>query len=160
MAAQYTNLRATMTVLQGVRDSLRKTIHLRVRPLLRPLNILDSPDDDKLLMRIFGYAVGHKDFVHDQPDSFQTAMHNSRKSPQLKHIRLTCRRFCDASSQIFSCKLCRSTSRSRHHSSALRQSRATPFFAKAFALSESCWTTTAWPRLRIFKHWRVVKLPI
>lgn len=63
-ARRGAELEATRTKLEGLGDSLRETIKSRIRPKLRPLKILDLPDE--LLMRIFSY--GRRSFFdEDEP---------------------------------------------------------------------------------------------
>lgn len=79
--------------LEEMRDTMRRTINEAVRPFLRPLNILDLPDE--LLRHIFLHIRGDTttfnfDDCDDSGDDVQ----------QVKDLRLTCRRFCATSSHL------------------------------------------------------------
>lgn len=78
-----------------MRDHLRKTINAEVRSKLRPLRIMDLPDE--LLMRIFTYA--RITFYKDEFCSFERHL-NFDTVADIKNLGLTCRRFCNASSHL------------------------------------------------------------
>lgn len=87
------NLEILQSRLEGLRDTTRCTINEAVRPFLRPLKILDLPDE--LLRHIFLYSRG------------RTSMHelafydmNGGDVEQVKKLRLTCRHFCATSSHL------------------------------------------------------------
>lgn len=82
-----------MLKLEERRDNIRLAINEQLRPLLRPLTVLDLPDE--VLMHIFDYVRGETG-MHDL-DFFD---HRTGDVKQVKNLRLTCRRFCDASSHL------------------------------------------------------------
>lgn len=79
--------------LEEMRDTMRRTINEAVRPFLRPLNILDLPDE--LLRHIFLHVRGDTTtFNFDDCDD------GGDDVEQVKDLRLTCRRFCATSSHL------------------------------------------------------------
>ncbi|KAI1075443.1 hypothetical protein F5B20DRAFT_559734 [Whalleya microplaca] len=85
--------RATVKILEGLRDSTRTLIHNRVRPKLRPLKILDLPDE--LLIRIF-------DYLKADTHIYELYIFHWGFNPagDIKNLRLTCRRFYETSSHL------------------------------------------------------------
>ncbi|KAI1160540.1 hypothetical protein F5B18DRAFT_632153 [Nemania serpens] len=85
--------RGILGILEDLRDSTRTIIQDRVRPKIRPLNILDLPDE--LLIGIFDYVKGRTGiyglYFFDYPLGDVTAITNTR---------LTCRRFYETSSHL------------------------------------------------------------
>lgn len=84
---------ASTRELEDQRGYLRTCINKRVRPTLRPLNILDLPDE--LLMQIFKHVKGGSDkrslyFFNFDPSEVK----------EVKVLRLVCRRFRDTSSHL------------------------------------------------------------
>jgi len=81
-------------VTQQIKDnssSMRERINVLSRPSLRPLRILDMPDE--ILIKIFGYVKGwHPNIRY----FYQFAVGVS----EVKNLRLTCRRFCSTSSHL------------------------------------------------------------
>lgn len=76
-------------LLEELRGSIRKAVNVSSRPSIRPLHILDLPDE--ILSQIFLHVKGfhqHRWAFFEYSDS------------HVKDIRLTCRRFCDASSHL------------------------------------------------------------
>ncbi|PSS13293.1 hypothetical protein M430DRAFT_267445 [Amorphotheca resinae ATCC 22711] len=71
--------------------SLRKTANILSRPKLRPLTILDMPDE--ILIDIFGYVKGR-----EPPDRLLDS--SPMGQCEVKNLRLTCRRFCNLSSHL------------------------------------------------------------
>lgn len=79
--------------LEELRDTMRRTINEASRPFLRPLNILDLPDE--LLRHIFLHVRGDTTtFEFDDCDD------GGEDVEQVKDLRLTCRRFCATSSHL------------------------------------------------------------
>jgi len=93
LGAQVTKLRVNLEEMEELRDSIRVTINEWVRPSLRSLTILDLPDE--LLMRIFDFTKGG----YGDPTLYFFDW-NGADVAQVKHLRLTCRRFCDTSSHL------------------------------------------------------------
>lgn len=87
------NLEILQSRLEELRDTTRRTINEAVRPFLRPLKILDLPDE--LLRHIFLHARGRTS-MHEPP--FYDM--NGGDVKQVKKLRLTCRRFCATSSHL------------------------------------------------------------
>lgn len=88
------NLKNLQTMLEGLRDTTRRAINEAVRPSLRPLNILDLPDE--LLRHIFLHVRG-------RTSMYKLVFHyylNRGDVKQVKKLRLTCRRFCTTSSHL------------------------------------------------------------
>lgn len=87
------NLEILQSRLEGLRDTTRRTINEAVRPLLRPLRILDLPDE--LLRHIFLYVRG-------RTSMYKLAFYDmiGGDAEQIKKLRLTCRRFCVTSSHL------------------------------------------------------------
>lgn len=79
--------------LEELRDTTRRTINEAVRPFLRPLNILDLPDE--LLCHVFLY-------VRERMSMYKLAFYelDSGNVEQIKKLRLTCKRFCATSSHL------------------------------------------------------------
>ena len=89
---QHSTLSACQTLHGRFRDMLRKEINIRSRPSLRPLNILDLPDE--ILVLISEYA---KDWTPDP--RFDTSLYRQGVG-EIKNLRLTCWPFCNASSHL------------------------------------------------------------
>ena len=93
LRAQASELDGTRHRLEDVRDFLRMSINTRVRPTLRPLNVLSLPNE--LLRQIFKYVRGglneHDLYFFDR---------NGGDVGQVKALRQVCRRFCDTSSHL------------------------------------------------------------
>lgn len=79
--------------LEELRDTMRRTINEAVRPFLRPLNILDLPDE--LLRYIFFHVRGDTTMLE-----FDVFDYSGGDVEQVKDLRLTCRRFCATSSHL------------------------------------------------------------
>lgn len=79
--------------LEGRRDSIRAHINTATRPLIRPLKILDLPDE--LLRCIFDYVRG---WTSDSETFFSDIQPGDIR--QIKQLRLTCRQFRDTSSHL------------------------------------------------------------
>lgn len=79
--------------LEELRDTMRRTINEAVRPFLRPLNILDLPDE--LLRHIFLHFRGDTTTF-----DFDVCDDSEGDVEQVKKLRLTCRRFCATSSHL------------------------------------------------------------
>lgn len=81
----------TLAILEGMRDSVRSLIHKRIRPKIRPLNILDLPTE--LLFHIFK-------FVKYEDIDCNYAAVGPFEAYAIYDIRLTCHRFCEVSSSL------------------------------------------------------------
>ena len=96
LRAQASELDGTRHRLEDVRDFLRMSINTRVRPTLRPLNVLSLPNE--LLRQIFKYVRGglneHDLYFFDR---------NGGDVGQVKALRQVCRCFCDTSSHLLLC---------------------------------------------------------
>lgn len=79
--------------LEELRDTMRRTINEAVLPFLRPLNILDLPDE--LLRHIFHHVRGDTAMLE-----FDVCDYSGVDVEQVKKLRLTCRRFCATSSHL------------------------------------------------------------
>ncbi|KAH8655305.1 hypothetical protein BX600DRAFT_469466 [Xylariales sp. PMI_506] len=79
--------------LEDRRNSVRDSINNKVRRRIRPLNILDLPDE--LLMQVFDYVRGHT----SASDAYFSNIIRG-DIDQIKKVRLTCRRFCTTSSHL------------------------------------------------------------
>ncbi|KAF4628682.1 hypothetical protein G7Y89_g9465 [Cudoniella acicularis] len=77
--------------LYDMQSTIRKEINEHSRPFLRPLRILDMPDE--ILMEIFGYIKGWE----PEMSFFQEHQYSV---PDIQNIRLTCQRFCSTSSHL------------------------------------------------------------
>lgn len=90
---ELVNLESLRSSLVALRDTVRQTINQAVLPLLRPLKILDLPDE--LLRHIFLYVRG-------DTTMFELAFYDMSGGDveQIKELRLTCRRFCENSSHL------------------------------------------------------------
>lgn len=75
------------------RDNIRLAINEQTRPLLRPLTVLDLPNET--LRSIFEYVKGETTMF--ELDFFDMGRGDVA---QVKNLRLTCRRFCDNSSHL------------------------------------------------------------
>ncbi|KAI8954135.1 hypothetical protein F4801DRAFT_596194 [Xylaria longipes] len=84
---------AVFKILEGLRASTRILLNDRVRSRLRPLRILDLPNE--LLVRIFEYVKGDTGI-----DELHFYNFVSRTSNEIRNIRLTCRRFHATSSHL------------------------------------------------------------
>ncbi|KAJ8130393.1 hypothetical protein O1611_g3236 [Lasiodiplodia mahajangana] len=85
--------RAVIRILNGLRDSTRSIIQNRVRPRIRPLNILDLPNE--ILRIIFGYARDET-----RTSELHYELYVFKHENIIKNIRLTCRRFYETSSHL------------------------------------------------------------
>lgn len=83
-------LKSLLPKLDGLQDSLRKTLDEHARSLTHKLHILNLPDE--LLRKIFEEVRG--DFDSTYQESSEDGVSD------IKSLRLTCRRFCDASSHL------------------------------------------------------------
>lgn len=93
------NIWGFMKNLEGERDQVRRTINSRIRSKLRPLKIVDLPDE--LLLRIFYYArydVYDDDELHS--GVVDAGQIRSSATDDIKNLRLTCRRFCSTTSHL------------------------------------------------------------
>lgn len=94
-------LKGLQSDLERMRDTVRQTINEAVRPFLRPIKILDLPDE---LRHIFLCVRGDpttSEYVFD--DFIETEGDDYLSVPdirQVKKLRLTCRRFCATSSHL------------------------------------------------------------
>lgn len=79
------------TLINHRRDLILKYINIASRPFIRSLNILDMPDE--ILVHIFEYVKGWKPYINGLDDC-------NIGSTDIKNLRLTCRRFCEASSHL------------------------------------------------------------
>ena len=93
LQAQANQLDATRGTLEDLRDFLRISINKRVRPTLRPLSILNLPDE--LLIRIFWYVKGGLD-----DNELYFFDHVVGHVGRVKALRQVCRRFHDTSSHL------------------------------------------------------------
>lgn len=78
-------LKSLLPKLAGLQSSLRKSFDAYARPGVRQLHIFNLPEE--LLMKIFEDTIGPISWVLDPVAA-------------IKSLRLTCRRFCDASSHL------------------------------------------------------------
>lgn len=90
MEASVDELKSLLPKLDSLQASLRKTFNVHARPLIRSLHISDMPTE--ILRKIFDDVRGDfNDKVNEYPtDGIQA----------IQSLRLTCRRFCDASSPM------------------------------------------------------------
>lgn len=95
-------LKGLQSDLERMRDTVRQIINEAVRPFLRPLKILDLPDE--LLRHIFLCVRGDPSMPEYAFDDFiETEGDDCLSLPdirQVKKLRLTCRRFCATSSHL------------------------------------------------------------
>ena len=89
---QHATLSACQTLHDKFRKLLRKDINLRSRPSLRPLTILDMPDE--ILVQVSEYVKGWT------PDPRYGTFMYSQGVSEIKNLRLTCWRFCNVSSHL------------------------------------------------------------
>ncbi|KAL9026726.1 MAG: hypothetical protein Q9180_007437, partial [Flavoplaca navasiana] len=75
------------------RQTLLEDINICSRPRLRPLTVLDLPDE--ILLRVCEYVRGW------QPDVLRFGSSFLNTSNDVKNLRLTCWRFCNTSSHLF-----------------------------------------------------------
>lgn len=78
---------------KSYRETLRKNINVCSRPRLRPLTILDMPDE--ILVKVCGYLD-----VEGLMDIVRYGATFIRSPSDIKNLRLTCRRFCNTSSHL------------------------------------------------------------
>ena len=90
--AQSTTLSDCQKLLARFRHTLMKDINVCSRPFLRPLTILDMPDE--ILITVFEYVKSWEPSVR-----YPTYMYCFGVG-EIKNLRLTCRRFCDTSSHL------------------------------------------------------------
>lgn len=90
---QLPALLAIRVDLEHQRNSIRAEINARARPRLRPLKVVDLPDE--LLLRVFEYVRGD---IYDADTLFSGPERGD--TGQIKKLRLTCRRFRDTSSRL------------------------------------------------------------
>lgn len=83
-------LKSLLPNLDSLQMSLRKTFDAQVRPLIQDLHIFNLPVE--LLNKIFEDVRGDFDSMYDE--------FPSDGIKDIKSLRLTCRRFCDASSHL------------------------------------------------------------
>lgn len=92
---QRTRLQDHMIELEARRDTLRLDVNEHSRSLIRPLTVLDLPDE--ILRSIFK-------IVSRRPESFKFATANlfnfAGATESVERLRLTCRRFHDTSSHL------------------------------------------------------------
>ncbi|RKF74140.1 putative benzoate 4-monooxygenase cytochrome p450 protein [Golovinomyces cichoracearum] len=74
------------------RDILRMHINICSRPFLRPLHILELPDE--ILVQICEYVQGREEYFVKHLPEINIGV------DEVKNMRLTCRRFCNASSHL------------------------------------------------------------
>lgn len=74
--------------LQGIHERIREEINIASRLYLRPLHILDMPEE--ILAGIFEYAKG---YWHDE----FLGRDRGTGAKEVKNLRLTYKRFCSAS---------------------------------------------------------------
>lgn len=85
------DLKCVTQQIEDNRSSVRERINVLSRPSLRPLRILDMPDE--ILIKIFGHVKGwHPDMRHFSEFAVGVS--------KVKNLRLTCRRFCSTSSHL------------------------------------------------------------
>ncbi|KAI0470230.1 hypothetical protein F4859DRAFT_486094 [Xylaria cf. heliscus] len=84
---------AILKILDDLRTSTRTLLNYRVRSRLRPLKILDLPNE--LLAHIFEYVKGETGI---RELYFLDSL--SRNTKDVKNLRLTCRRFYETSSHL------------------------------------------------------------
>ncbi|CAJ2513894.1 Uu.00g020130.m01.CDS01 [Anthostomella pinea] len=90
-AADCAEINQAKIWMESIRDSIRTCINACVRYRLRPLSILDLPDE--LLMDIFDYVKGR--------DDHELYLFNWKSNvDQIKSLRLACRRFRATSSHL------------------------------------------------------------
>jgi hypothetical protein len=78
-------------IWEDVRDSVRAAINERVRPKLRPLTILDLPDE--LLRHVFEY-------LSSETGMYELHFYPRHNASEIKNVRLACRRFHMTSSHL------------------------------------------------------------
>ncbi|TGJ81363.1 hypothetical protein E0Z10_g7402 [Xylaria hypoxylon] len=93
-------LTSLMQSMHNFRSCVRNRINILARPSLRPLNVLDLPDE--LLMLVFDWTKGY--YPQNEVDSCQCCRLwgdcGQQPTPDIQNARLTCRRFCNASSHL------------------------------------------------------------
>lgn len=96
MEASVSELKSLLPKLDSLQASLRKTFDAHARPLIRSLHISDMPIE--ILRKICEEVRGDfDDWANEYPiDGIQA----------IQSLRLTCRRFCDASSPMLLHRLC------------------------------------------------------
>ncbi|KUJ15429.1 uncharacterized protein LY89DRAFT_112632 [Mollisia scopiformis] len=77
-------------MLNELRDTLRENVNIVSRPTIRALTILDLPDE--LLAHIFDFVKGRITVKHVYMEF--------GSDDTVKNVRLTCKRFCNASSHL------------------------------------------------------------
>ena len=90
---EIVKLRSLERDLERLRDTTRQTINKLQRPFLRPLKILDLPDE--LLRLIFLHVRGRTTISELAFYDF-----SGGNVEQVKKLRLTCKRFCENSSHL------------------------------------------------------------
>ncbi|KAI1375780.1 hypothetical protein F4677DRAFT_100698 [Hypoxylon crocopeplum] len=94
-AVSHQLLRCSSSLLHSMdqyRSCVRERIQTLVRKRLRPLTVLDLPDE--LLIQIFSHVRGHLFTI----DAFSTFFTGHVRD--IQNVRLTCQRFCGASSHL------------------------------------------------------------
>ena len=82
--------------VESLHDSMREVANASSRSRIRPLNILDLPDE--LLRKIFEHF--RSQWVSDEDYFFIPDYSHCNQLKDIKNIRLTCRRFCNTSSHL------------------------------------------------------------
>lgn len=96
---QEKQLQELKTKLEGRRDTTRQAINEQLRPTLRPLKIVDIPDE--LLRSVFDHFRGETKMSSIASSSYsRVSLCDRGNVAQVKNLRLTCRRFCDHSSHL------------------------------------------------------------
>lgn len=90
--AQCQTLFSCQELNSGRRETLRNDINICSRPRLRPLTILDMPDE--ILVRVCECVKGW------EPDVLRYGSTFVRSPSNIKNLRLTCWRFCNTSSHL------------------------------------------------------------
>lgn len=87
---QWVNLISVESLVDDLQSTIRKTINTMSRPTLRPLRILDLPDEILMKISECAHAWPHRLFMWHKAEGYK----------DIQSLRLTCRRFCKASSHL------------------------------------------------------------
>jgi hypothetical protein len=88
---QLGHLASLRQLAKDIESSLREAVNILSRPTLRPLHILDLPDE--LLIKISGYVKGWEPHGRSLSESGGGVR-------EIKTLRLTCKRFCNISTHL------------------------------------------------------------
>jgi hypothetical protein len=94
---QLENLSSIRSIADDLQSAIRNNINVLSRPTLRPLRILDLPDE--ILMKI-------SECAEDWKPHRRSLWIKAKGIKEVKNLRLTCRRFCTASSHLLIHYLC------------------------------------------------------